>query len=204
MRTLSGSETLRGQPQPVSADDARKRARPVGLRAGRSHPIARPRAGPDAAAARRGLPGRRPRGALCVAADRRGFLHQLRLRDAARAGADAPALVGVADRRQQARQGDPRVRARARIGASARGRCALLAWHGHQLLGRILERDDAHARVDALQGPASRVPPRGRHPHLRDAGARSRPRRRRGEARRVSTASSTPSCRSTRRFPRRA
>ena len=52
------------------------------------------------------------------------------------AGADASARVAVADRVEQARQGDPRLRARARLGASARSRRAFRARPGHELLGR--------------------------------------------------------------------
>ena len=39
------------------------------------------------------------------------------------------------------------VRARARHGASARGGCPLLSRHGDELLGRLVERDDASARA---------------------------------------------------------
>ena len=40
-----------------------------------------------------------------------------------------------------------------RRGASARRGCALRARQGHELLGRLVERHHAPARIDALQGP---------------------------------------------------
>ena len=117
---------------------------------------------------------------------------------------DASALVGVADRRQQAREGDPRVRARARHGAPARSRRALRARPRDELLGRLVERDHAHARADALQGHVARGAPRSRHSHLRGAAARPRSHRRGREARAISIGSSMPSSASTRPCPPRA
>ena len=64
------------------------------------------------------------------------------------------------------------VRARARRRAPARGRRALRARHGHELLGRLVERDDPSAGRDALPRPAARGAARERHPHLRRARAR--------------------------------
>ena len=72
-----------------------------------------------------------------------------------------------------------------RTGASARGGRALLARHGHQLLGRLVERDDAPARCHALSRTAASGAPRGRNPDLRRARARGRAARR-GDARRAS------------------
>ena len=56
-----------------------------------------------------------------------------------------------------------RLRSRTRRRASARRRCALLARDGHQLLGRIIERDDASARRVALSGTAASGAARSRH-----------------------------------------
>ena len=89
-------------------------------------------------------------------------------------------------------------------GAPARGGRPLRARHGHELLGRLVERDHAPARRHALPRPAARGAARGgiriyaAHEH------RPRARRCRGAARARSTRSSTSSCASTRRCRRRA
>ena len=91
------------------------------------------------------------------------------------------------------------VRPRARHRPSARRRRALRARPRHQLLGRIVERDDASARPAALPRRAARGAARGRDPALRGARAR----RSAGDSRRArgarSTRWSTSSSRSTRR-----
>ena len=118
------------------------------LRAGGSDPGAGARAGPHAAASRRGLSRRRSRATLRRARRRGGLLRQLRLRDArgARADASARQVRHRGPSRGAARRGDPGLRARARRGPPARGRRALRPRHGHELLGRLVERDDAPAR----------------------------------------------------------
>ena len=67
---------------------------------------------------------------------------------------------------------------------------ALRARHGHQLLGRLVERDDAPARRHALPRPLARGAARERHAHLRAVRAsagRRRPRRRASGSTRWST-----------------
>ena len=78
-------------------------------------------------------------------------------------------------RPEHAGPGRDRLRAGARRRASARRRCALLARHGDELLGRLIECHHSPARRIALQGPAARRPPRGRHPDLCPARAWRRP-----------------------------
>ena len=98
------------------------------------------------------------------------------------------------------------VRARARHRAPARGGCAFLPRQGDELLGRLVDRDDASAGGHALPQPAARRAARTRRPHLRGtraslpAARRMRPTR----PRRASTRSSTCSCASTHRSRGRA
>ena len=73
-----------------------------------------------------------------------------------------------------------------------------------ELLGRLVERDDAPARRHALPRPAARGAARQRHPHLRGARARAAARERGGAPRAASMRWSTWSSPSTRRCRRRA
>ena len=98
--------------------------------------------------------------------------------------------------------GRARVRARARRGASARGRRAFLARFGDELLGRLVVGHHAPARQDALPRRAARGAASRRHPDLRGACARARADRRGRTSRTASTRSSTSSCASTRRCRR--
>ena len=167
------------QPQPVSRHHARStRSSASGFV--QADPIRAPARAQDLTLRPR-VPGYRAgdlEARYATLADRGRLLHQLRLRDRGAAGADASARVALADRVEQARAGDPRVRARARLGASARSRRAFRARPRHELLGRLIERDDAPARADALQGHAARRAARQRHPRLCAAATRRRADRR--------------------------
>ena len=106
-----------------------------------------------------GLPCRRSRAALRRARRRGGLLRQLRFR----AGAIQALMHPRAGRCRGGRQpADVCVRCSS---SSARAeRCIPATWtafltrHGHQLLGRLVERHDAPARRDALPRPAARGP----------------------------------------------
>ena len=85
------------------------------------------------------------------------------------AGADAPAprRRPLLRRPRPPVAGAAGVRPRARRGAPARRRRPLRARPRHELLGRIVERDDAPPRSAALPRRAARRAARGRHPALR-------------------------------------
>ena len=70
------------------------------------------------------------------------------------------------------------VRARTRHRAPARGGCPLLPRQGDELLGRLVDRDDASAGGHALPQPSACRAARTRRPHLRGPRARSRTGRR--------------------------
>ncbi len=122
------------------------------------------------------------------------------------AGPHASAQRGVAatHREEHACEGDSRVRPRARRGPPARRGHALRPRHGDQLLGRLVERHDAAARGDALQGPPARRSTR----RAASASTRSAFTRRRRSAplrgKTASTLSSISSSASTRRCRRPA
>ncbi len=82
---------------------------------------------------------------------------------------------------------DPRVRRRAGLGAPAPGGSAVRTRSRHELLGRIVECDDAPARADALRWTAACRAARRRHP--RSTACRP-PRRRQPQARRSRRADS--------------
>ena len=162
-------QALRGRPQPVYAGLPETRRRAPWLRTGRPYPRARACTGSDAPTSRQRLPGRRSRAALSRARHRGGLLRQLRVRLAAgpRAHASACRPRGMDANGQGARGPGTRVRARARRRASPPGGRPFRARHGHQLLGRLVERDDAPAGAHALSRPAQGHSAREGHPHLR-------------------------------------
>ena len=204
--TLDDLRRCCGRAQPVHADHAAARARRARLRAGRPDPGAGARAGPHAASSRDRLPRRRSRAPLCPPRRPRGLLRELRLRHERRAGLDAPARRShaVDGGAREARARAAGLRPHARLGASARGGRALLARDRDQLLGRLLERDDAPAGCHALPRIAAGRASRGRDPDLRGARARGRRRATPPPAARTSTRLSTSSSGSTRRCRRRA
>ena len=195
-----------GRAQPLHAHHAAARARRTRLRAGRSDPGAGAGAGPHAASSRGRLPRRRSRAPLCQPRRPRGLLRELRLRHRRRAGVDAPA------RRSRALDRGARAgtcvrcwtSSGARRGASARSRRALRARDRHQLLGRLVERDDAPAGCHALPRACCGWCVARRDPDLRRARARGRAGATPPRAARISTRSSTSSSASTRRCRRRA
>ena len=147
----------------------------AGIRAGGSDSRARARAGSDTAPPCCRLSRRRSRTAVPDAGHRGGRVRQLRIPAARALRADAPAhpanAVGTHD--APARGGRARIRPRARRSASARRRRALRARCGSQLLGRLVECDDAPARRPALPRPAARRAARQRHTGLRGTRAAS-------------------------------
>ena len=92
-----------------------------------------------------------------------------------------------------------RLHPRARRRASPPGRRPLRARHGHQLLGRLVERDDAPAGAHALSRHAAGDSAREGHPHLRGPRAGGAARHHADAARARRRARSTSSSTSTRR-----
>src|SRR6185369_3407545 len=94
-----------------------------------------------------------------------GLLHQLRLRAARPAPADASAhgTAGVDEGALAPGECGAGFRARARGGPSARSRRALRPWQGNELVRWFEQRVDTVAGWHALSRSAAHRTPRGRH-----------------------------------------